>query len=793
MTQVNPIAIPINEEFVDPQGRLNNYFIEDPTLDGVIRHQRHVDIRAFTLGGILSPALLYYEGRPLSSFEDMTMAELDAGIGIIQTDEQWTNGTPGRHAGLGQHRGLQLACTAGANVASSVEYTALAYVNQSRSIDELYRTIDLATGFDDGDFISLALPNFPDASIDRNNSYLDLSSHSPSLSGVPPQPPTDAFNAPVFTSVASLKFADATITITSGNAEARWPRSAVTGIDLSKITGVRFRIQATGSCTFSCTGMRLLPSDWAYLPWDVNTKTEALERPAALDGNVTGAFDSDWPALFRSDSPSSVNDPRPIDAQLSLAFNSGSIATATDPNSITLYLRERSEDLLTPLDLDGIDTDDDGVLEFGFDQHGLDEGLEHSTPRRSQPDFGRAMSVGLPQSVLDARRQQEIDGDLQAYLERLPDGTAAAWIEAKLEWDGSGATLTVKDTETPVGEEYQLTGLPALDPNTDYLLDADLRNTTIRVRVIPIGPQGQLLDPLYDTGIIRDSSMFYRAAGRLGWTAFSNDADAVIYGIRTRATMFAAYESQTFESFTPVMGAELVASASPPRIIPVDISSTRQGGDIEFDTTKTQGGGSWRIKTRHSYEGLESSPFEIDDFRHSTARFDLWYPLSSVLNGGSLSAFLVSERGDYIELVMNAITPDTWQRIEIPLEQAGDVQTGRYSFNLVANGEITVTWWVENLAIEKQSIAWSGRSEPGDPWGISPGLWSDYGTLVNKPGSGIVFAQRGRFLQTRAEAQVQDAFIERISAKPKYAELGRLVWDKTEYPPPTAEFTYEVE
>jgi hypothetical protein len=788
--------ISLSDEFIDPQGRWLNYATHNAVTDNLLRDQQHVDIRAFISGWESSPALIfYYEGKALSGFDGQTMAQLNSGP-QTKTDDQWTMGSAGRQASVGGYRGLSLACTTGANKSSSVQYTTLAYTEPTRSVDELYDTVDIATGFEDTDHISIALPNFPLASIDLAQSYLDLSSTAPTLTSAPPYPPTNAYNdSHFFTTFAALKFSDATLTTDSGNTELRWPRSAVTGIDLSAITAIRFRITATANCTFMCTGLRLLKPNWTYLALDINTQTQALERPPARTGKPASEYDSASSApfdilpepLFRSDAPSSVNDPRPIDVHLAIAFNTGSIQVPSwEANFLRVYLRERSEDLMTPLDLDGIDTDADGELDYGFTMKDLNLGLEHATPRPSQPDYGRAMYQALTQDELNQADQGELDGDLMADLERMPDNAAGAWITAELRWETDFTTIVIRDTETPDGDEYRFDRLPGLAKNKEYLLDVDLRDDAIRVRVYLVGPQGQLDDPLIDTGLIRDPFMFHRTAGRVGWLAFANDNDVVIHNIRTRSTSFGQYESQPFASLTPVVGAEIFASTSPPVPAPVGIEA--RGATLAFDSAKDE---SYRITSRHTQEGIQTTFFEIEDFRNTFAQFNVWYPRSGVAAGGRLKAFLISERGHLINLSLGAVSPDTWQRVEIDLRQAGNVQAGLYALNIVQEGEIAATWWVQNLRILKRSIAWAGLSEPGDAWQIKPGIWTDFENFTNQSGNGALFKERGRSVKVRGEALSQSAFIERVSVKPKYAELGRLIWKDPEppVPLPTASFT----
>lgn len=527
------------------------------------------------------------------------------------------------------------------------------------------------------------------------------------------------------------------------------------------ITALTLTVTTTGACTLELAAVRLLPTDAEFATWAVNTRSGILERNIDRFGGL--ASDYVLPELFRS---GPFDDPAPIDIDLMFTFNTGAITPALTPNSIRVFLRERTEDYLTGLDLDGV-----------FTQKQLDQGEEHTIPHRSQPDFGQALFKPLPQTYLDIQPQSALDNESQAELERQPDEVAGAWIEATLSWNPDGLTVMVKDTETAPGLEYTFEG--TLVANTDYALSISLEEDEFRLQIFSLDGFGMLDSLIFDTGIIKDDFMFKRRKGRVGWEFFSNDRDVVVYTIRPQSVMFAEYRSMMMQSLTPVEGAQLFVSASPPLSSTLAAAPAIHGGEVVFDPSKTQHDGSLRVTTRHTLEGVETDSFTVEDLTQATISFDLFYPQQGLDSGGKLAAYLIGELGTLTQLTIGRILPNAWQTINIePVEAIGRI-AGENQFRLAVTqvGEITTTWWIENIRVDQRTIAWYGRADAGDPWGMHKGEWVPFKDLLNSDTDGALFAERGRALQIRGKALRQSASIERVAFKPKYAELGRLIWN----------------
>jgi hypothetical protein len=90
--------------------------------------------------------------------------------------------------------------------------------------------------------------------------------------------------------------------------------------------------------------------------------------------------------------------------------------------------------------------------------------------------------------------------------------------------------------------------------------------------------------------------------------------------------------------------------------------------------------------------------------------------------------------------------------------------------------EGSVTWWVDNLYVRRQTVAWAGRAVANDPWGRD-NAWMEFKHHINSESDGIMFPHRGKWLQIRGQALTDDAEIRKVFMRPKYSELGRLVWN----------------
>lgn len=181
----------------------------------------------------------------MSSLDSNRMVNME---GVVSPGiESWsgTGVTITHDSGQGNINTIQVALTGGTQATATSTYTD-----------------DINTNFQDySDYvIALQLINFPAsgaaAHLDLNNSYIDFTS--------------DAGYAPSLTD--SFTFAQSTNDLTGGgNVTWQIPRSSLTHVNLSNITGIRFRLLSVGNMTFEATNMTM------YSPSAVNNNYVSID------------------------------------------------------------------------------------------------------------------------------------------------------------------------------------------------------------------------------------------------------------------------------------------------------------------------------------------------------------------------------------------------------------------------------------------------------------------------------------------------------------------------------------
>lgn len=507
----------------------------------------------------------------------------------------------------------------------------------------------------------------------------------------------------------------------------------------------------------------LNPSNWIPFQIDINTRLQRLQPTVDLIG--LPATDN-FPQVWRSDDIPGSNDPRPFNTKLALNFFSGD-NTSTEVSTFTMFMRGRREDFLTQLDLDGLD---DGTIiskpSIGENQYSLELSDR-------QPDYGLAVYNSREQQDLDQLTQAGME-ILQSELERISDTISESWLSVKLEMkSGSDSKVTVSTTES--ANAYEFTHI-TIDDNTRYILLIDLEDTTLRVRICPITSSGQIdyNGIILDSDIINNDFILLRRKGRVGWEMDITTPNSWVDSFRSRGAMFGEFITNSYKSLTPVSGAQIFAGTTGDIILTNGLIPL---GDptMEIDTHNSQSSdGSLKLTTIQG-DGIQSDVVNIDDFANTEIVFDLYFPTTLLSSGQYLNAGLIGLQGLMVFLILPQVGGDQWQNIRIPLRRASNEQTGNYQFFLASQG--SATWWIDNLQILQHTISWSGRSIEEDAWNRFGGNWIDFNNLVNNKTSGALFPDRGTSLQIRGQTLTSEAHIDKVYTKPKYSELGRLVWD----------------
>lgn len=629
--------------------------------------------------------------------------------------------------------------------------------------------IDLTANGPQG-LLNLAVTQLPLSYIDPINSTLELSS--------------DGFSQ----AICVLPWANSTTALISGNCRLTWDYSSLTGIDLTHVNGVRIRVKTSATYTIFFLGLRLLGPQWTQTNVDFDSINGQLRQTVPVDGNaasVSVPSNQVLPPMWRSSLVAGVSDPKPIDAEVSVLFNTGSQTTT---NNFTVYMREGDGARITQLDLQGQ--------------------TQAALTGKPQPSSG--VSLLSPRTVgdLDQLTMGQLDAMTMEDLDAVSNPVYSSWISFQVQW-GPNPLVYITASHNPTGG-YSWSGnnlAITFAPRTTYLAVCNLADTSARLQIYAVTPQLALSTLLFDTSAIPDGSMFHRRPGRIGLQCTLGDGDAYLGAIRPRGLMFAEYRSTPFNSITPVKGARLYADFTPnsqlftswsPNTDPLGVAPVVTADQGKFSPLHPD-----QISTRVTVttpsnlvpsQGVISNVLTpaddplggITNFGETGISFDLWFP-SSALNAGGiggqpvLALSLVSTTGAVIPIPMPRITPDQWQPITLtPPVSRPWPQSGLYQLVVSYQGLASTTFWLDNVEVFQRTLKWSARSVVSDAWQSNYAPWTDFHELVNSDTDGVVLQPRGTQLQMRGQAlQMNGAILGPPKLVPVYAELGRLVWADT--------------
>lgn len=739
-------VVPISDEFDERAGRWFNYNARStPSLYGLLG-QKHVDIRSFVQTAQLTERrMLDLDQVAISTLNTFRMKDL-SGSYAYHNGESWTSGVVGKQADRRNWNGMVLNCPPGTTVTDSV------FANPYG--DKV--AIDIETDFDDNDFLSVAMPAFPLASVNQATSSITLTSN----------PDGNFTTGPSKT----IPFSATTIPLVDGNSEFRVPFSAIDTVDRQSITGIRFTIVATAQCDWRALAVRALGASWQYTQYDFDTRLEILKSTVAPDGSSTRAYDFPFPAMYRAGEPAGTGDPRPINISTAVVFYTGS---GSGTNRFSFFFREADGDFTQQVDLNGK--------------------AQSELNNKPQPNLTMELSYGLrTQTELDHYQQAQLADDTQFEIERTIDPTILSFLQVNVAWTGSSTSIDLVDSE---GVGHSFYDLPTMIANRPYIFIADVQDSSVRGRIYPLDYAGNILvkSQIADTGVVNDPFHFPRRAGRFGWQAQFVDGDAYIESVRTRAQTYAELTTQPLESLTAVEGAEVQAIGTEPFHYFEDLfiaDLVQPNITLARDTDRQTSGESWRIDNPGtvSLQGVQTNLMDFNDFGETEITFDIYYPESNV----ELEAFLTDDKGRIIPLPTPTILPNRWQSVRLTANSI-TAQTGRYRLLVVqpSTGQAS-SWWIDNIKVQERILSFYGRSKLEDPWHDADIDWVPFKSTVNSKTSGVQFNERGKHLQVLAKAHSMAARINSIHVVPRYAHLGRFVWEEDElYQPqrPVAEFT----
>ena len=338
-----------------------------------------------------------------------------------------------------------------------------------------------------------------------------------------------------------------------------------------------------------------------------------------------------------------------------------------------------------------------------------------------------------------------------------PLSEAFSYLVATVEW-GASPYLSISDQNDTV-VHYESAPLEA---NTDYFITVKVKGPSIRVQINEL-EYGYTGAKVLDTGEIIDHDLIDVRKGLVGWWAALEDGDAHIANIRPVSANYGELLTGVFESPTPAIGASLIETSTPPEELVSGVGTGPWGGNVT-----SQIDNSIEVVTNGKMKGLQTNAFTISDWQNTVIEFEL------NRSDGKYVAFLLGSSGNLIEIPVPEGAVGQWQKIRHRMGPQTD-QTGSYRLVVLLVSSTNATWYTRNTSIRSRSISWSARGK-SDPWGMSGNQWMPFEDTAGKRNSGVMFKEPGR-LQVKARSLINAAEIEEFRVIPKYAELGRLIFE----------------
>jgi hypothetical protein len=281
---------------------------------------RHYDLRSFVNTNTNVPYTMndlnYWNA---SSFNGLTMTQMNAGTAITTANESWVNLSGGA-----------LTIAADSSVRNRTVASAPVTVGTLTSFESTI-TDNIVNDFNVGGasyYINVALVDFPaqtDAQhLDLANSFIDFSSDAGYAAGK-----TD-----------SIPFSSSARLLTGGSValqgEVHIPTTLLVNCDLTALRHVRFRLQAlgaAGSFVFKMQSICLSANDRFYKPIDLDTRRGVLRRTPPIQPETPKEWTVDAPPMFLRGS-------RAKNFTHWLKFNTGTPPAITDgSNKLSLLAR----------------------------------------------------------------------------------------------------------------------------------------------------------------------------------------------------------------------------------------------------------------------------------------------------------------------------------------------------------------------------------------------------------------------------------------------------------------------
>ena len=486
---------------------------------------------------------------------------------------------------------------------------------------------------------------------------------------------------------------------------------------MSSITGIRFRINVDDDLVFKVMSVRAISSNWKYAPLDIDTISECIELPVSPTGDPSYPYEFpiEENGLEFSDWPITWQSIYPKNFSVSAEFVTGSL---TGENSFYIFFRGGNVNK--------------GIVNDLEDWQGTE---------------GPATMDQLNGLALETDIAEEASESLE-------------YLSAQLTWSAEGSFLSVSDS---LNELYSFDF--DLSPDKRYMATFINKDDSFRVKIHEIDADfGSLKEEVFDSELM-SGYLFAPRSGFFGWWAKFEDGDSFVDNVRHRHANFGDLTTRQFQSITPVQGVQLSQISSPPTQLINEFASGLWGGVVSEDLEAN----TYQIISQGNMEGIQTNNFIISDWENTFIEFEIYQDF------GDYVCYLLGINGNIIELSLGEAIVRDWKKVRHEFDGRPD-PTGTYRLVILKVESPTDSLWkVRNFKAEVKNVHWSARNHD-DPWNMSPEEWIPFGETTNKTNSGLMFKEPGQ-VQVKATLANNDAEISEFHVVPKYAELGRLVFE----------------
>jgi hypothetical protein len=375
-------------------------------------------------------------------------------------------------------------------------------------------------------------------------------------------------------------------------------------------------------------------------------------------------------------------------------------------------------------------------------------------PANNKISFVIMDSDAAPRDQVALQEDENLNDDEQLVNSGIPYQGICT-----LEWNNTEAELSfVTNDSSSVWGEINL------NPMLPYSLEMSFDGGRINIEIVllPHENEGEWVERsvVFKTGFF---PLDFRLRGGVGWKSELIDMHSSVQRILIQDVQFAEYRSAPLRSRIPYSGAQIFKSGTPPLDLAGDIgvSASDWGGSIDPDLSKSKSGKSYKVNTTGQlrYEGIKTGRFFIQNPNDARIAF-------KTISAVNLEVFLYCYETDQIVPVhAHYLTSSEWVELD---REVSVTECGYYALYVTSSsfGE----WYVDELSIKSPSIAWSARPDQEDKW-------LPMKNVVDSQYGGVKFDHAGKNLQVQGVSKFVDGTIHDIQIMPKYAELGKIVWE----------------